>query len=301
MVKIKSGFVNLIGPSNVGKSTFVNRVLGEKISIVSDKPQTTRNRVRCIYNDSERQIVFLDTPGLHKPQDKLGKELVHRARKSLKGADLLVYMTEPERDTISGPERTVLDELKRLDVPKLFLLNKIDIFSPEEIALSLDEFGKMEIFDEYIPISALKGNGVNLAMDRITDYLPEGERMFPPDMETDKPLEFLVSQFVREKVYDFTYREIPYCVAVETKSIEEGDEGELVKIYVDIFVVRDSQKGILIGKGGKMIKKIGKEARKDISEFLGCKVYLDLKVKVKKNWNRDIEKISSFLSSEKEL
>lgn len=300
MSEVKSGFVNLIGPSNVGKSTFVNEVVGDKVSIVSEKPQTTRNRIRCIYDDQKSQIVFLDTPGIHRPEGKLGQKLLHRARKSLKGADLLLYMTEPKKDSLPPEEKSVLNKLKEIDIPKLFLLNKIDIYSPEDIAAALDIFSEDDIFEEYIPISALKGTNLDIVLNKTIDLLPRGERLFPRDMNTDKPLEFLVSLFVREKIYKLTYREVPYSVAVKTKSIEERSQEELVEIYADIYVVRDSQKGILIGEGGEMIKRIGKEARKDIRELLGCKVYLDLEVKVRKNWNRDEGEISSLLASEGE-
>ncbi len=297
MNKIKSGFVNLIGPSNVGKSTFLNRAVGNKVSIVSEKPQTTRNRIRCIYDDEESQVVFLDTPGIHKPQGKLGKELLYRARRSLEGADVLAYMTEP-KDRLSPPEGPFLNQLKEVDVPKVFFLNKTDIHSPEEIAAALELFGKMGVFEEYIPMSALEGSNVDLALGKLKELLPEGERLFPRDTDTDKSTDFLVAQFVREKVYELTYKEIPYSVAVDTKSIVEREEEELVEVYADIFVVRDSQKGILIGEDGDMIKRIGERAREDIQELLGCKVYLDLEVKVRKNWNRDEGEISSLLASE---
>lgn len=297
MNEIKSGFVNLIGPSNVGKSTFLNRVVGNKVSIVSEKPQTTRNRIRCVYDDEESQVVFLDTPGIHKPEGKLGEELLYRARKSLEGADVLAYMTEP-KDRLSPPEGPFLNKLKEVDVPKVFFLNKTDVHSPEEIAAALDLFGRVGVFEEYIPMSALEGSNVDLALETLKELLPEGERLFPRDTDTDKSTDFLVAQFVREKVYELTYKEIPYSVAVDTKSIVEREEEELVEIYADIFVVRDSQKGILIGEDGDMIKRIGEKARKDIQELLGCKVYLDLEVKVRKNWNRDEGKISSLLASE---
>lgn len=300
MSEIKSGFVNLIGLSNVGKSTFVNEVVGDKVSIVSEKPQTTRNRIRCIYNDQKSQIVFLDTPGIHRPEGKLGKKLLHRARKSLKGANLILYMTEPKKDSLPPEEKSVLKKLKEIDIPKLFLLNKIDIYSPEDIAAALDIFSEGDIFKEYIPISALKRTNLDIVLEKTIDLLPHGERLFPRDMNTDEPLEFLVSLFVREKIYKLTYREVPYSVAVKTKSIEERSREELIEVYADIYVVRSSQKGILIGEGGEMIKRIGKEARKDIEELLDCKVYLDLEVKVRKNWNRDEGEISSLLASEGE-
>lgn len=285
MSNFKSGFVNLLGRTNVGKSTFINGLIGEKVSITSEKPQTTRNRIRCIYEDDRAQIVFLDTPGLHRPTGALGKHLVKEARKGLKGADLLVYMVEP-RDEISPEDRDFFRKLKGVDSPKMLLVNKVDINSPADIAETLKAYEEEDLFDEYVPISALTGDGVDIALDRLVDLLPEGGRLFPEGTKTDKPISFLVSEYVREKVFRLTYEELPYSVATQTRYVKEREDEDLTEIGVDIYVVRKSQKGIIIGKNGNMIKKIGVRARKDLQRMLGTKIYLDLKVKVSKNWNR---------------
>lgn len=296
---MKSGFVHLLGKSNVGKSTFINRVMGEKVSITSDKPQTTRNRIKCIYNQDEAQIVFLDTPGVHQPENSLGDYLFDEAKKGIKGADLILYMVEPWEE-IPEDERSFLDKVSERDEDAILLVNKVDIASPDEIARTLEVYEKEDIFDEYVPISALTGDGVDIALDEIISYLPEGRKLFPEDTTTDKPLDFLMSELVREKVYELTYEELPYSVATRTKSYEEREDEDLMEIYVDIYVVRESQKGIVIGEGGEKIKQIGQRAREELESLVGSKVYLDLKVKVAKNWNRDEDSIESLTGFEDE-
>lgn len=299
MIKLKSGFVHLLGKSNVGKSTFINKVMGEKVSITSDKPQTTRNRIKCIYNQDEAQIVFLDTPGVHKPENSLGDYLVDEAKKGIKGSDLILYMVEPWEE-IKEDERSFLDKVSKRDEDAILLVNKVDIASPDEIARTLEAYEKEDIFEEYVPISALTGDGVDIALDEIVSYLPEGRKLFPEDTTTDKPLDFLMSELVREKVYELTYEELPYSVATRTKSYEEREDEDLMEIYVDIYVVRESQKGIVIGEGGEKIKQIGQRAREELERLVGSKVYLDLKVKVAKNWNRDEDSIESLTGFEDE-
>ncbi|MFP4135456.1 MAG: GTPase Era [Candidatus Acetothermia bacterium] len=296
---MKSGFVHLLGKSNVGKSTFINGVVGEKVSITSDKPQTTRNRIKCIYNREESQVVFLDTPGVHEPEDPLGNYLVDEAKKGVKGGDLLLYMVEAWGE-VREDERPFLRKVASQDEPAILLVNKVDLATPEEIARTLKAYEGEEIFDEYVPISALTGDGVDIALDEIITYLPEGERLFPEEMNTDKPMGFLMSELVREKVYQLTYEELPYSVATRTKSYEEREDEDLMEVYVDVFVVRESQKGIIIGEGGKKIKQIGQRAREDLERMVGSKVYLDLKVKVAKNWNRHDESVESLTGFETE-
>lgn len=290
---MKSGFVHLLGKSNVGKSTFINRVIGEKVSITSDKPQTTRNRVKCIYNRDDAQVVFLDTPGVHKPENSLGDYLVDEARKGVKGSDLLLYMVEPWGE-VPGEEKPYLKRISGQDETAILLVNKVDIHSPDEIAKTLEAYEKEDVFEEYVPISALTGDGVDIALEEILSYLPEGRKLFPEDTTTDKPLSFLMSEIVREKVYELTYEELPYSVETRTKSYEEREDKDLVEVYVDIFVVRGSQKGIIIGQDGEKIKRIGQRAREDLERLLGNQVYLDLKVKVAKNWNRDQDSVESL-------
>ena len=296
---MKSGFVHLLGKSNVGKSTFVNSIVGDKVSITSDKPQTTRNRINCIYNREDAQVIFLDTPGIHKPDNSLGSYLVEEARKGIKGSDLILYMVEPWED-VPDDERPFLRKISSQDEDVFLLVNKVDIYSPAQIARTLEAYEEEEIFKEYIPISALTGDGVDIALDKVIDYLPEGKRLFPEDVSTDKPLEFLMAELVREKVYELTYEELPYSVATRTKSYERRDEEDLLEVYIDIFVVRRSQKGIIIGKNGKKIKEIGKRARKDLEKMVGSKVYLDLKVKVAKNWNRKTDSVESLAGFDSE-
>lgn len=290
---MKSGFVHLLGKSNVGKSTFINRVVGDKVSITSDKPQTTRNRIKCIYNRPDAQVVFLDTPGIHRPENPLGSHLVDEAKKGIKGSDIILYMVEPWEE-VSEDEKPFLKKISSQDADLILLVNKVDIHSPEEIARTLEAYEKEGIFDEYVPISALTGDGIDIALDEVIDYLPEGKKLFPEDATTDKPLEFLMAEMVREKVYELTYEELPYSVATRTRDQEWRDDEDLVEVYMDIYVVRESQKGIIIGQGGKKIKEIGKRAREDLEKLVGSKVYLDLKVKVAKNWNRNSDSVETL-------
>lgn len=294
---MKSGFVHLLGKSNVGKSTFINRVIGEKVSITSDKPQTTRNRVKCIYNRDDAQVVFLDTPGVHKPENSLGDYLVDEARKGIKGSDLLLYMVEPWGE-VPEEEKPYLKRISDQDETAILLVNKVDVHSPDEIAKTLEAYEKEDVFEEYVPISALTGDGVEVALDEIVSYLPEGRKLFPEETTTDKPLSFLMSEIVREKVYELTYEELPYSVETRTKSYEEREDKDLMEVYVDIFVVRGSQKGIIIGQDGEKIKRIGQRAREDLERLLGNQVYLDLKVKVAKNWNRNEDSVESLTGFE---
>jgi len=294
---LKSGFVHLLGKSNVGKSTFINRVIGEKVSITSDKPQTTRNRIKCIYDRDDAQVVFLDTPGVHKPENSLGDYLVDEARKGIKGSDLLLYMVEPWGE-VPGDEKPYLKKISGQEERAILLVNKVDVYSPAEIAETLEAYKEEDVFEEYVPISALTGDGVNIALDEIISYLPEERKLFPEETTTDKPLSFLMSEIVREKVYELTYEELPYSVETRTKSFEERNDEDLTEVYVDIFVVRQSQKGIIIGQNGEKIKQIGKRAREDLERLLGNKVYLDLKVKVAKNWNRNDDSVESLTGFE---
>ena len=289
----RAGFAHILGKANVGKSTFINSVVGSKVTVTSDKPQTTRNRIRCIHTTDSYQIVFLDTPGLHKPEGELGKHLSREAEKALGGSDVLVYMVEPRGD-ISEYDRKLLDKLRNVEAPRILLVNKIDAYSKADTADTLHLYGKEDLFEEYVPISALKGTNVDLATRKIAEHLPQGPRLFPPETNTDRPVEFLISEYVREKVYRLTYEEVPYSVAVETVKVAKRSDRDIVDVYVNIYVARDSQKGILIGQGGQMIKRIGKRAREDIERFLGTDVYLDLEVKVRKNWHKDRKAIEFF-------
>jgi len=278
---MKSGFVGVLGQTNVGKSTFINRILGKKVVIVSEKIQTTRNRIRCIYNDEESQIVFVDTPGLHRPVNKLSKYLLHQAYGALQGLDLILYMVEPW-GKVPEYDRKVFARLKDMDTPAILLVNKIDLAKGNEVPETLQSYGELELFQELVPISCKEGINLGLTLQLVKRYLPEGPPYFPQDELTDRSEEFLIAEFVREQIFKLTFQEVPYSTAVEVVELRERDD--LLEIYADIFVARESQKGILIGKGGRMIREIGTRAREEIERLLGTRVYLDLRVKVRKDW-----------------
>lgn len=284
-MKNKSGFVSVIGRPNVGKSTLLNRVMGYKILIESNKPQATRNSIHCVYNEKRGQIVFLDTPGIHKPHHKLGESLVSSAKRALKDVDLILFMVEPDEQFGPG-DKYIAEILKDIEIPCVLLLNKIDSVPKDRIFLVLNRWAELYDFDEYIPISATSGENVDRLMDLIFSYLEEGPMYYPEDMITDRPEEFVVTEMIREKIFNNTMEEIPYSVAVDLRDYDQRDD--LMYIAADIIVERDSQKGIIIGKRGSMLKKIGSEARKDIEDLLATKVYLDLHVRYKKDWrNKD--------------
>jgi len=294
---MKSGFVGVLGQTNVGKSTFINAILGRKVVIVSEKIQTTRNRIRCIYNDEEAQIIFVDTPGLHKPVNKLSRYLLHQAYGALQGLDLLLYMVEPWVE-IQPYDREIFKRLKDLELPAILLVNKIDRAKGNEVPETLKNYGELGLFKEMVPISCKEGINLGLALQLVKNYLPEGPAYFPEGEFTDRSEEFLIAEFVREQIFQLTYQEVPYSTAVEVVEIRERErkgEGEgaqepgeaqdsLIEIYADIYVARESQKGILVGKGGRMIREIGTRARREIERLLGTHVYLDLRVKVRKDW-----------------
>ncbi len=290
----KAGIVAVVGKTNVGKSTFINSLIGRKVVIVSDRPQTTRNRIRCILNTPEAQIVFVDTPGLHRPVNKLSEALVKEAMRALAGIDELVYITEPTGG-IDPFDEQVMPRIKELPCPKILLVNKVDLAKGNQLPETLVAYDSLGIFQELVPISCTRGKNLDRALKVIIRYLPEGEPLFPQEMPTDKPLEFIVAELIREKIYHFTYQEIPYSTAVVVEEIREREDKPLIEIYATIYVAKDSQKGIIIGRGGQRLKEIGRAARLDIEALLGKKVYLALQVRVKKNWTEDEALISQFL------
>ncbi len=315
--KFKSGFVGVLGQTNVGKSTFINTVMGRKVVIVSEKIQTTRNRIRCIYNDPEAQIVFVDTPGLHKPVNKLSRYLLQQAYGALSGLDAIAYMVEPWVE-VQEYDRAIFDRLREMDLPVILLINKIDLAKGDEVDRTVENYQKLGLFQELIPISCKEGINIGLAIRTIKKYLPEGPPYFPPEEVTDRPEEFLIAELVREQIFRLTYKEIPYSVAVEVIEIrerererdrerEQGQEqgpGEqpqkpaLIEIYANIYVSRDSQKGIIIGRGGQMIREIGRRAREEIERLLGAHVYLDLRVKVREDWVEDERQIARLVGGD---
>lgn len=283
---MKSGFVSIVGRPNVGKSTLMNKVIGEKIAIVSDKPQTTRTRIQGIYTSEEGQIIFIDTPGIHKPRHLLGEYMVKVSTRSLEEVDLIYYMTDVSRP-FGGGEQFILNQLKDATVPIFLLVNKIDLANEAKVQAHIRDFTSYMSFAEIISLSATEGTNIEGLLEKTFSYLPDGPLYYPEDDLTDQPVSFIAAELIREKALILTRDEVPHSLAVE---IEEFDSQSQTKIYLRavIYTERDSQKGIIIGKNGQMLRNIGEKSRQDIEAMLGRPVYLDLWVKVKKNW-RDNE------------
>ena len=283
---LKSGFVSIVGRPNVGKSTLMNTIIGEKIAIVSDKPQTTRNRIHGIYTTDKGQIIFIDTPGIHKPKHLLGEYMVKISTRSLNEVDMVYYMTDITKPFGKG-EQYIINQLKEVRAPVFLLVNKIDLAGEEELQKYISPFLKEMNFTEIIPLSAALGTNVTDLLEKTLDYLPEGPHYYPAEEITDQPEKLFMAELIREKALNLTREEIPHSLAVEIEEIKERDHN---KIYVRavIYTERESQKGIIIGKNGSMLKKIGEQARVDMENLLDTDIYLDLWVKVKKNW-RDSE------------
>ena len=282
----KSGFVSIIGRPNVGKSTLLNTIIGEKITIVSDKPQTTRTKILGVKNLPGVQIVFMDTPGIHKPKHKLNEYMVKTALSTFDEVDILLFMIEAGEP--SGPgDRYILEMLTRVTKPVFLLINKIDSLPKNMVLQQIEEYRHLYPFKEIFPVSALCGDNINRLLDSIIQELPEGPQYFPEDIATDQPMRFIVSEIIREKIFQLTYQEIPYSIAVGIEDFKEAEDRNLVVIRGIIFVERDSQKGIIIGKGGAMLKKVGQLAREEIEAIMGIKVFLELWVKVKEKWQSD--------------
>ena len=280
----RSGFVSVVGRPNVGKSTLVNRLVGQKVAIVSDKPQTTRNRILAVVNAPGGQIVLFDTPGIHKPMHRMNERMVEAAVRSVGQVDLVLWLADVTEAYGPG-DRHVRDVLRQSGRPVLLGLNKIDAVAKPKILPAIEQYRGLMDFVEIIPVSALTGDNVDLLAERLLAHLPEGERLYPEDFLTDQPERFFVAEMVREQVLRLTREEIPYTTGVLIDSFKE--DGPLVRIQATILVERESQKGILIGRGGAMMKAIGTDARKQIEEFLGTRVYLGLFVKVKDRWRED--------------
>lgn len=297
---MKSGFAGIIGRPNVGKSTLLNSILGEKIAITTDKPQTTRNSIRGIYTEhtvdgDSSQIVFIDTPGIHKAHNKLGAAMDDIAIKTYKEVDVILFLVDGSPDKGRG-DTYILDMIKDVETPKFLVINKVDTMDPEEFKKTYDIYEKMGIFDEIFGISALKGTHVQRLVKAIQGYLEEGPMFFPEDMVTDHPERFIVSEIIREKLLMYLNEEVPHGVAVEIESYKE--DPKLTEIGAVIYCERKSHKGIIIGKQGKKLKGIGKSARLEIEALLGVRVYLQLFVKVKENWRDSDFAISNFGYSE---
>lgn len=286
MTAHKSGFVTIIGRPNVGKSTFVNRVIGHKIAIMSDKAQTTRNKIQGVMTQEDAQIIFLDTPGIHKPKHKLGDYMMRVATNTLSEIDAIMFMVNVNEDIGRGDEY-IMEMLKSVKTPVFLVLNKIDLVHPDELMPRIEKYKKYMNFTEIVPISALEGLNVEHFINVIKSYLPEGPKYYPDNQISDHPEQFVVSELIREKILHLTNEEIPHAIGVNVdRMIKEYEER--VRIEATIFVERDSQKGIVIGKGGKKLKEVGKRARQDIEGLLGSKVYLELWVKVQKDWRNKV-------------
>ena len=291
----KSGFVSIVGRPNVGKSTLMNNVVGEKIAIMSDKPQTTRNTIQAVYTDEEAQVVFLDTPGIHKPKNKLGEFMVKSATDAFKNVDLVLFVVD-ESKKIGPGDRKIIDDLKNIKTPVVLVLNKIDQLNEEELMKMYNAEG---VFEQIVPISALKGRNINELLKVIKSHLEEGPQYFPDYMITDQPERVLVSELIREKVLHYIHDEVPHGVAVEIERMKSRKDKEIVDISAVIYCERDSHKGIIIGKNGRKLKGIGKSARADIELLLGSQANLQLWVKVKENWRNLQNYVSNFGYTEK--
>lgn len=282
----RSGYVSIIGRPNVGKSTLLNSILGEKIAIVTQKPQTTRNRVIGIKTLPDAQIIFMDTPGIHRPKHRLGETMVRTAMEALNEVDIILFMVEPHQP--EAGDNAVIDLLKKVKSPVFLLINKIDTIRKQELLPLIERFKRSYDFREIVPISAMKQDGIDLLMKKVCDYLPPGPKYYPEDLITDQLERFMVSEIVREKIMEETEEELPYSVAVEVVGWNEREDG-LISISCNIYVERDGQKAIIIGKRGAMLKSIGSAARIDIEKLLNTKVFLELWVKVRRNWRNDAQ------------
>ncbi|KJS22927.1 MAG: GTPase Era [Clostridiaceae bacterium BRH_c20a] len=295
---MKSGFVAIIGRPNAGKSTLLNSILDRKIAIISDKPQTTRNRITGILTQEEAQIIFLDTPGIHKPKHRLGQFMVDIAQNTLEEVDIIYYMVDTSSSFGAG-EQYIIDKLAKIKTPVFLILNKTDLFRPEQILENISSWQSRGHFAEVFPISALQGDNIARLINKTKEYLPEGPKYYPDDAVTDQPEQVVITELIREKILRSTREEIPHSVAVILDMMEKR-RNDTIYIGATIFVERDSQKGIVIGKKGELLKKIGSEARKDIEFLLGNKVFLELWVKVKEDW-RNKDNVLRNLGYQKEL
>ncbi|WP_368646342.1 GTPase Era [Alkalibacterium putridalgicola] len=288
----KSGFVSIVGRPNVGKSTLLNRLVGQKIAIMSDKAQTTRNKIQGIYTTDDEQIVFIDTPGIHKPKHRLGDFMVETALSTFNEVDVVLFLVNVAEKRGAG-DNYIIDKLKYVESPVFLVLNKIDQVHPDELLPIIEDYNKQMEFAEIVPISAMEGNNVDHLVDTIRKYLPEGPQFYPEDQVTDHPEYFIVSELIREKVLERTREEVPHSIAVVIESMQRNADDK-VEVRAVINVERKSQKGIIIGKQGKMIKDIGINARRDIEKLLGDKIYLELFVKVQSDWRDKQTNLKDF-------
>lgn len=279
----KSGFISIIGRPNAGKSTFLNKVIGQKIAIMSDKPQTTRNKVQGVLTTDKQQIIFIDTPGINEPRHKLGDFMLKVAKNTLREVDAILLMVDSV-DRIGKQDRYILEMLKGNETPVFLVMNKIDLIHPDKLLSVTEAFRKEYDFADVIPISALEGINIDGLLEVLTKHLPEGPQYYPADQVTDHPERFIISELIREKVLHLTHEEIPHSIAVVIEKIKREEDSEKIRVTATIMVERESQKGMVIGKKGALLKEVGMRARKDIEMLLGSKVYLELWVKVQRDW-----------------
>jgi GTP-binding protein Era len=289
----KSGFVSIIGRPNVGKSTLLNQILGQKIAITTDKPQTTRNRILGIHTLDDAQILFLDTPGIHKGQGRLNRFMVDQALSACSDIDLVLFLVEATARPGSG-DSFIMDILRRSETPVILVINKIDLVARESLLPLIETYSKLFDFAEIFPVSAAKGEGTDALVERIREHLPQGSPYYPEDMITDVPERFIVAEMVREQILNQTRDEIPYGVAVEVESFEEKPDKDLIVIGAVIHVERDSHKRIIVGSKGARLRAIGQSARIEIEKLLGTRVYLELFVHVQKNWTESPHQLKRF-------
>lgn len=288
---MKSAFISIIGRPNVGKSTLLNAILGEKVAITTDKPQTTRNTIRGIYTDSEAQLVFIDTPGIHRPRTKLGSFMTDSALRTLEEVDLICFIVD--HSTTAGPgDKYIMDLLSQVKTPVYLLINKIDLIGPDQYRKLYETYEQTGMFREILGISALEDKNVDALLQKLKDASPEGPMYFPADMVTDHPERFLVGEIIREKLLKYLEDEIPHGVAIEIEAYEE--KPNITNISAVIYCEKKSHKGMIIGKEGRKLKGVGKSAREDMEALLGTKVFLQLWVKVKENWRDSDTALSGF-------
>jgi GTP-binding protein Era len=288
-----SGFAAIVGRPNVGKSTLLNAILGEKIVITSDKPQTTRNRIQGIHNLPEGQIVFIDTPGVHRARSRLNRSLMDTALEAIQGVDAVLFLVEATSRPAAEAEM-MAEVLAGVTAPVLLVINKVDLVEKETLLRMMEEYSGMHDFCEIVPLSARTGDGVDQLVELVCRRLPLGPAYFPDDILTDLPERFVVAEMIREKVFRLTRDEIPYSVAVQVESFKERPESGVIAISASIIVERDSQKGIIIGRRGDMLKRIGTAARLEIEKFLAERVFLELFVKVSRDWSDNPQKLKEF-------
>ena len=289
----RTGFIALVGRPNVGKSTLLNAMLGEKVAIVSSKPQTTRTRISGIYTQGEDQFVFLDTPGIFKPQNSLGDFMVKTANATMQDADAVVLVTDLGKE-ISKVEEDVIAYAKRSEVPCILVLNKTDLYNATEVAEAIMKYAALHDFTAVVPLSAKSGKGVEAVLDECKPFLRESDWFYPEDIATDQPERVMAAEIIREKVLRTTNKEIPHGVAVVVEKFSEDPKTGMVSIHATVYCERASHKGIILGKGGEGLKRIGTYARQDIENLLGAKVYLNLWVKVKENWRDSAATVANF-------